>query len=253
MSNIGFVSTLHDADGLMAEFLGQCMPEFMKLYEFFVVVATSSTSQRTIDVLGEHKAKVFQDGKEHIGLSRRMAVERGLEHAGVDYLHYCDLDRLIHWNLNYPDELKAIVTQKIQQTDFLVIGRTAEAFESHPQALKQTESVTNSVLSSILGRKMDVAAGSCGMSRAAAEKIVESSTELTNATDAEWPMLIHCRTNGELGLDFVEINGLEFENPTFFGADAIELSNTTENWLQRATLCRASVEAAIRVSAEVGK
>jgi len=238
----------------MHEFLAQCMPHLTSLYPFLIVVATPASSQQTMKLLAMHDAEVYPEGSRHVGESRRRALNLGLKHREAQHFHYCDFDRLLHWTLHYPDELRAIVTHTIPQSDFLVIGRTAGAFDTHPPAQKETERLTNRVFSYIFGRSrtMDAVAGSCGMSRPAAEQILPSSTALSNATDTEWPMIIHRlaqpKLRPKLSIDYVEVRGLEFETPTFYGEETFEHADTAESWLLRVRLCRESVEAAMRVS-----
>jgi hypothetical protein len=164
------------------------------------------------------------------------------------YYHYCDMDRLIHWSIRYPEELIKTVIQSIQTTDFLVIGRTPEAFQTHPEAQIETETMTNQVFSFAIGKFMDVTAGSCGLSQLAAEHILKFSKEPSNATDTEWPMIIHHRVRPVLNLSYVEVNGLEYETPTFFGDEAYLQANTLNNWKQRTKLARASIEAIVRIA-----
>jgi hypothetical protein len=232
----------------MGSFLPDCLPYLTSLYPLLVVVATPSTSQETVDTLAAYQAKVYPEGTKHIGASRRRALELGLEHKGIQHFHYCDFDRLLHWTLHYPDELNGIVTHTIPQSDFLVIGRTPRAFDTHPPAQQETEELTNQVFSFVFGQTMDVTAGSCSASRPAAEQILRLSTASSNATDTEWPLIIHRLTGPELQVDYVEVQGLEFETPTFFGNKTFQRADRAENWLRRVRLCRESVEAAIRVS-----
>jgi hypothetical protein len=244
------MSTLHDPEGRMVKFLHQCLPHLVDLYQFLVIVATPTTSQRTTDILVMHQAQVCLEGSEHVGESRRKALKLGLKHRHARHFHYCDFDRLLHWTLHYPDELRSVILNVIPRSDFLVIGRTPEAFDSHPPAQKETEEVVNRVFSFILGTPMDVVAGSCGMSRPAAEQITQKSIEQSNATDTEWPLIVRHLVKPKLSVEYIAVHGLEFETPTFFGAETFRRANTPGNWRLRVQLCRKSVEAAIRVSTQ---
>ncbi len=139
---------------------------------------------------------------------RYVALQKALE-IPADYIQYADMDRLLRWVETRPREWLETVA-KLEQFDCLVIGRTDAAYRSHPQALIQTEMISNRVVSYLLGRSMDVSAGSKAFSRPAAEFLV-AHTEPGHAlgTDGEWPILLH-RAGFTVG--YVEVDGLDWES-----------------------------------------
>lgn len=247
MNRIGLVSTLHDPDGKMAAFIPGCLPHLNSLYAAISVVATGVSSAETLTLLHERGIRVFQDGSAHIGVSRRLALQYGLDDEEIEYLHYCDFDRVLHWTLHYPQELVWLGQKTIPGADYLIIGRTERAFDTHPVAQIENEKLTNAVFSHLFGSPVDVTAGSCSLSRAVAEIILAHSVELSNATDCEWPMIMHCLPNSRFEVGFVAVEGLEFETVTFYGQEVFQLSDTPQNWLRRVRLSRESVQAAMRV------
>jgi hypothetical protein len=76
------------------------------------------------------------------------------------------------------------------------------------------------------------------------------SIEQSNATDTEWPLIVRHLVEPELSVEYVAVQGLEFETPTFFGPQTFRRANTSENWRLRVQLCRESIEAALRVSTQ---
>ncbi len=139
---------------------------------------------------------------------RYLALKAGLE-AGDNHVQYADLDRLLRWIERLPEEWEQI-TRAILSCDCLVIGRTPAAYATHPQALLQTERISNRVVSQLLGKRVDVSAGSKGFSRRAAEYILANSTPgHALGTDAEWPLLAV-----RLGcpVEYVEVDGLDWES-----------------------------------------
>ncbi|MDX8047147.1 hypothetical protein SH601_14235 [Gracilibacillus sp. S3-1-1] len=86
-----------------------------------------------------------------------------------------------------------------------MIGRTSEAFATHPVSWQETESITNKVFSIEIGFDCDVTAGSCGLSKAAIELIAQQSQ--AKMTDAEWPLIIR-NALGKERIGTVNVNGL---------------------------------------------
>ena len=115
------------------------------------------------------------------------------------------MDRALHWAFRYHEELKRVTTA-IPGHDFLILGRTRRAMDTHPKNQTETEALANKVFSLILGRDMDITAASRGISREAAETILHYSRGRFFDSDSEWPIILH--HNGyELG--YMEAKGLE--------------------------------------------
>jgi hypothetical protein len=144
---------------------------------------------------------------------------RGAAASGADFIHYADMDRLLRWVETRPDEWLAAVGV-IQKTDCLVIGRTAAAYATHPQALIQTEAIPNGLFSLLLGQPLDLSAGSKGFSRAAAEFILTHSAPIRSlGTDAEWPVL--CRRGG-FRVESCLVDGLDWESADRYRSQAAD-------------------------------
>lgn len=63
--------------------------------------------------------------------TRYGALERALQ-TDARSVHYCDLDRLLHWPECQPEEWCAAVAA-ISRADLLVFGRTPAALATHPR------------------------------------------------------------------------------------------------------------------------
>ncbi len=147
---------------------------------------------------------------------RYLALKGGLE-AHASFIHYVDLDRLLHWVETRPEEWGQVV-DLVEKHDCIIFGRTAQAMRTHPQALITTENTSNRVVSHVLGTPMDVSAGSKSFSRAAAAYLVEhGSPDNSIATDAEWPILLK---NAGFGLHYVQVDGLDYESGDQFRSRA---------------------------------
>lgn len=224
---VTLVSTLHDPAGRMVEATNRLFACLSDLYEAVVVVPTSDTSPRLLEALQGALVRPLAESNGCIGVGRRHALRLGLE-SGAGHLHYCDFDRVLHWIGRYPEELASALEQ-IRRHDYLILGRTPRAFATHPRVQRDTESITNHAFSLWFGEQVDVSAGSCGVSRQAAELILHRSTAPTNATDAEWPAIVRLSRDGSVG--YLETEGLEFETPDYF-PDQIALAGSLEAWLE---------------------
>ncbi|HEX7975407.1 MAG TPA: hypothetical protein VF498_13445, partial [Anaerolineales bacterium] len=80
---------------------------------------------------------------------RYLAIQSALC-APVDHIHYADMDRLLRWVETLPDEWRWAV-DRLQSSDVLIFGRTPSAYATHPQALLQTEAISNRVVSALVG------------------------------------------------------------------------------------------------------
>jgi len=139
---------------------------------------------------------------------RYMALQTALQ-LEADFIHYADMDRLLRWVETRPEEwLQAV--QALQATDCLVMGRSQSAYGTHPRSLVQTEAISNRVVSHILGREMDVSAGSKGFSGPAAE-FLAANTQPGRAlgTDAEWPILLK---RAGFRMNYLVVDGLDWES-----------------------------------------
>ena len=136
------------------------------------------------------------------------ALESVLEFP-VDHIHYVDFDRLIRWIERSLDEWQLII-EKIMCSDYLLIGRKSEAYKTHPNALLETEKISNYVISNLIGKPVDASAGSKGFSRKAVEYIMtHCSPGHALGTDGEWTVALH---RAGFCIDYIEVNGLDWES-----------------------------------------
>jgi hypothetical protein len=183
---------------------------------------------------------------------RYLALERALQFPGM-HIQYADFDRLLRWIETRHDEWLQIL-HVIQEHDCLIIGRTPDSYQTHPQALVQTEAISNQVISYLLGQSLDVSAGSKGFSRQAAEFIV-ANCEPGHAlgTDAEWPLTL---MKGGYQVNTVIVDGLDWESADRYRSEAADSQSQKEaaetydadpkNWARRAAV----VQEIVRLSIE---
>lgn len=151
-----------------------------------------------------------------IGQSRREALQLARE-DGAERLFYCDFDRWLHWADRFPDELQGLpgtIVRHDPDAWYVCLGRSSRAFATHPRVQRETEALSNRVISLLTGKKVDATAGSCWLTAPAADLILADSVETSNATDLEWPALI--ARSGPGRLSSFRVEGLEFETATFY-------------------------------------
>lgn len=212
MSDVALSCPLHDAYNSISEYILRYFPLISDMYSNMYVVVTSATHKDVISALEKVGAKVIPQkgggvGKEFISDARRQAIRVSFEH-GHSYTHFVEVDRLLQWYHKYPQELRSIVEQ-IPAHDFLIIGRTKRAFDTHTKCQIETERLSNKVCSLLLGKEVDITCASRGISRKAGEVILQNSKAKYSSTDSEWPIIIKCCTDIPIG--YIEVEGLEFE------------------------------------------
>ncbi|WP_152550127.1 hypothetical protein [Geomicrobium sp. JCM 19039] len=170
-----------------------------------------------IATCSEETPNVLQEELQRLGFLVQIIPAKGAAHARhsllqlanertqSDHFHYCDTDRLLTW-LDTAKEQLAAVHKTIQANDYTVIGRSEQAFRSHPESWQQTESIVNRLFSKEMGEEdWDVTAGSCGMNRASLRTLMHEKVFSMN--DAAWPLQVKKR-GGAVG--YVESDGLAY-------------------------------------------
>jgi hypothetical protein len=177
------------------------LPVLGESYQYFIITLPPDADLARRDELFTRIGQVLNSGGpipgERIQVvvtpewawGRYLTVQKALKTAS-SHIHYIDFDRLLRWVEKDAAEWRQAV-EKIQKVDCLIMGRSQAAYDTHPQALRQTEKISNLVVSNLLGMEVDVSAGSKGFSRQAAAFII-ANTRPGNpfGTDAEWPLLL---------------------------------------------------------------
>ena len=226
---VTLASYFHDPQGELLMAIAERLPLLCQIYDGICVVPTDASDGAVVDRLYENDCTVELQsggvGLEFIGDSRRMALSLALE-EGRGHIHFVDMDRILQWVGSNPQELRDVV-RHLPQHDFLIIGRTERAMETHPQSQRETEGLANRVCSLLLGSSMDVTSASRGLSQDAARLILRYSKATECNTDSEWPLIIHCKSDMQVG--YIEVDGLEFED-WIKKADEVESAGGVEAW-----------------------
>jgi hypothetical protein len=175
-----------------------------------------------------------------------MALRLALD-SGADFIHYADMDRLIRWVETRPDEWRRTV-QFVSDADHAMMGRTAQAYRTHPNALIETEKISNSFVSYCLGQPVDVSAGSKGFSRRAAQFLMANAKPgRALGADGEWAVLLD---RAGFRLCYVEVDGLDWETADRYqdrAADGDRQRQMADAYDQDASNWAARVQVALEI------
>jgi len=225
-----------------------------RIYDQVVLLASATTTERSVATLRDLGATVEVRAKDAaifltLGTIRRAALAHGLR-LDAQHLHLCDWDRVIHWADTYPDELED-VAKEITLHDCLILGRTARAFETHPRVQRDTEAIINHCFGLAWGEAWDVTAASRGLSRLAAQRIVQACDEPSIGNDCVWPLFL--RNYPDLAIGYRATEGLEWETPDSYAAEIVGagglagwLASHDANlgyWVQRLDLAQIEIDA----------
>jgi hypothetical protein len=239
--------------------LMRLMPALREVYDQIVIVIPpeqeigEETTRLALSLQDSHGLMIRQSTPWAAG--RYLAIKFCVELTS-GAMQYADLDRLLRWAETRPEEWRA-VARRIPEVDCLVIGRTPQAYATHPQAIVQTEAISNRVVSHFLGKPADVSAGSKGFSRRAAQTILEKTRPLRAlGTDAEWPLALH--KAGYL-VEYVAVDGLDWESADRYRQAAAEADDQRRlaqaydadplHWEYRVNVAHEIITAALQVMA----
>jgi hypothetical protein len=179
---------------------------------------------------------------------RYLALKHALE-TGAGHIHYADFDRLLRWVETRPNEWRQII-QVVMLSDCLVIGRTEQAWATHPRALRDTEAISNMVFSQLLDKPLDLSAGSKGFNRAAVAVLL-ANTQPARAlgADSEWVVILH---RAGFAIDTVQVDGLDWESADRYQLAAangdvqrqaaLRYDEDPQNWAMRVAVAAEIVE-----------
>ncbi|MGB0389132.1 MAG: hypothetical protein ACPGWR_30280 [Ardenticatenaceae bacterium] len=248
MIDMALVATLHDPNSKLATLAEPFIGRWMERFRDVVIFTSPKGCGATGQLLAAHGARVIEDrrpqGVERMGLVRLWSLQAAAEGAHPYFL-LIDFDRLIHWEANYPDELRK-VEQLIQNYDLLVLGRTHRAFESHPEAQRETERLINSAFVTTFGEPWDITGGARGVSAAGVATLSEHSRCKNIGVDGEWPVL--CARLG-LQVGYFAAEGLEYETADCYAAEIGELGY--QKWLDQQINTPRSWETRLRLAYQI--
>ena len=206
------------------------------------VAHTPKTHPETISLLEERGYPTFK-AKDTVVNCYQTSLNQSLKSKTSD-IFYCDLDRALHWIRNYPKELEALIKPSIH-TDFVLIGRTKRAFDTHPETQTITEGIGNTLASKVLGflEIRDILGTTRILTPTLAKKVIELKPMNQFGFYAEWPITLWRSARRP---EYVEAEGLEWETPDRYpkeiraqGLDEWRRSfQTASEWRKRTEMLR---------------
>lgn len=203
--NTALVTVTHDPEGRNIKTFKELKPALESIYSELFITISEESSLDLIKEIEKSKFKYKIISKNGAAFARREALKFALL-GKSQYYHYCDFDRILTWGKNYLTELKRVV-KNIPNHDYLILGRTERAMNTHPIEWIETEKITNKIFSLEIGKEMDITAGSCSFSRISADFINQNSKE--KMTDAEWAMIIFRIAKRKVA--YCAVDGLEYQ------------------------------------------
>ena len=243
----------HDPQGRLYEQLVHVLPVLTGIFSGLTVAASHVAYERSLALLASAGALIERGPSDDavegakLGRSRRAAVALALR-LNHPFVMYCDCDRALHWAEWYPEELAGVAARLGH--DLTVLGRTQRAFNSHPRVQRDTEAIINRVFATISGHAWDVTTGARGLSRSAAEAVLNGCPDEQVSTDVSWPLYI-LRAGG-FSQGYIATEGLEFETADRFGDEVVraggraewlaQLDSDPRQWAHRLNLARIEIE-----------
>jgi len=232
-SHISFVlsTTLHEPQFRLRSLLVSALPLIKKFFSIKVICCTPSTSEEVLNFLRNEDFKVLiNDNLRQID-TYKLALTTALEYitsAENQRIFYIDFDRLIHWIINYPDEIRNLL--KNVDVDNLHIGRTSRAFKTHPLTQIATERIANEFGSKILGFKdiKDLISACNVFTKELGERLVKVNNTTAAGFYCSWPVYLWKWAKKKR---YIEVEGQEWETPDRFQKEIEQIGY--ERWLEQ--------------------
>lgn len=232
-------TTIHDPKATLSKEIDNS-EELWNIFENRIAVYTPFTSSNMAESLEKAGFSVSKGSEEQV-FTYRKALDLALEKAS-DRILYVDLDRLIHWDLKYPKELRKVVGE-IQNAEFILIGRTERAFETHPTTQRKTERIANLLGSALLNfdETKDILSSTWAFAPRIGEDLLEANIENSSGFYCEWPVRAWKIAENKR---YIEVEGLEWETPDKYRRKIKEIGYDTwlnnfqspEEWEERVNL-----------------
>lgn len=181
-----------------------------ELYANIAVTTSPTTASRAVDALAACGAYAGTPRGDTRGPLYRRALRCALT-GGAGRVHYLDFDRALHWILQSPRELAAVL-RRARAHRTLLVGRTPRAHRSHQRPLWITETGMNAHFGARLGfaGRVDFLVPSFVADQDATREILARSRARNGAIYGELAALL---AGAAPRLAYVECDGLDWETP----------------------------------------
>jgi hypothetical protein len=257
MSDVVLLGAVHDPEGRIAALLPADLPLLQRHYTRIFALCGMQTLPATVERLRASGVAVI--GGDDIPLNARpYALGVMAAHPEWAHVHLCDFDSALHWARCWPDELDA-VNRIIAEYDFLLLGRTARAMASLPEAQRETERLINLLFARTTGSHtsggvgfsprslaqagpaqepqaeayateetlIDICTGAWGFSQRGIAAVRARAHITDIGFHAEWPLI--ARDTPDLRCGYLPCAGLEYETADRYG-DQIAAAGGIAAW-----------------------
>lgn len=237
MSEVALLGALHDPEGRIAALLPTDLPLLQRHYAKIVAISGMQTLPATVERLRASGVTVIS-GVDIPLNARPYALGVMAAHPEWSHVHLCDFDSALHWARCWPDELDG-VNRTIAQHDFLLLGRTARAMASLPEAQRETERLINLLFARTTGgldpwrlvdepgALIDICTGAWGFSQRGVAALHARAQITDIGFHAEWPLI--ARDMPGLHCGYLPCEGLEYETADRYG-DQIAAAGGIAAW-----------------------
>lgn len=237
MSDVVLLGIVHDPEGRIAALLTDDLPLLQQHYTRIFAICGAQTPAATVESL--RSAGVETISGDDIPVNARPYALGVMDaHPEWAHVHLCDFDSALHWARYWPDELDH-VNHLIEEHDFLLLGRTARAMASLPEAQRETERLINLLYVRTAANltplprigepdtPIDICAGAWGFSRRGIAALYARARITDIGFHAEWPLI--ARQTPDIRLAYLPCEGLEYETADRY-ADQIASAGGIDAW-----------------------
>lgn len=225
-------STIHDPEFRLKSLLESTLSTIKNLFKTRIVCCTAATSDELQRYLTNEDFNVKISNSEKQIDVYRLALKATLseiDNTPNQMIFYIDFDRLLHWIYSYSHELTEILNNN-PNIDYLHIGRTQRAFNTHPLTQKDTENIINEVSSKILGfpDTKDIISVCAIFTKYLGERLLKVNNITSTGFYGTWPIILWTLANTKR---YIEVEALEWETPDRFKKEINKLGY--EKWLEQ--------------------
>jgi hypothetical protein len=236
--------TVGDREGALAAKLEAHLPAVATHFAGIAVSAMTVTHADIMAVLDAVGAvvSVREPSTNLIGKHRREAVASALHSFDAQRVAYFDLDHIVRWVENDPDELDRAL-REASEWDCTILGRGPRSFDALPARLAATETIVNRIYGLITGRTWDLMMAARSLSRAAATAIVDGCDVDTIGNDVAWPLFAEARG---FSVGHLEAEGLTYLTNIDYAKDVEDARDADPRaWATRVRLAAQHVDAMV--------
>jgi len=231
-TDVVLLAATYDPEGQIGALLPEQLPLLIPHFAHVAVLCRDGTAPETLARLAAGGVEVLRDAA--LPPNPRPTMLR-LARARPEwaYVHIEDFDSALHWAWRWPSELDLVHTI-LHNYDFTLLGRTARAIATIPDAQRLTEGVINAMFAACAGggggmanwwagphdsAHMDICTGAWGFSRQGIEAVAARAQVMSIGFHAEWPLI--ARDTPDLRCAYLPTEGLEYETADRFAPEIV--------------------------------